>query len=136
MTLWISLDHSTVNSGCMFYGPRTHAGALRPHERGGEGLPPRCEGKEAECVYLELPPGSAGAHAGRTLHYSRGNKTGDNRRAYVLNFRPYESISQFRAAGFDHGRAGHGGVQQEAAGGGGGGGGGNAAAAADIYVSL
>ena len=49
----------------------------------------------------------------------------------MLNFRPYESISQFRAAGFDHGRAGHGGVQQDS-----GGGGGDATGAADIYVSL
>jgi len=84
LTLWISLDHATLNSGCLFYGARTHLEAVpRPHARDDMGGPLCCEGKEAECTFLELPPGSAGAHAARTLHGSRGNKTGDQRRAYV-----------------------------------------------------
>ncbi len=122
LTLWISLDTATVNSGCLFYAPKSHLGELRPHTSEGGG-PLHCEGKESECVYLELPPGSACMHAGRTLHCSRGNRTSDQRRAYVINFRSYEAISQERAMGFDHNRGGHRGAEGGGARGGGGGGG-------------
>ena len=45
---------------------------------------------------------SAVAHHGRTLHYSRGNSTSGNRRAYILNFRPQAMIDLERSLGFDH----------------------------------
>jgi ectoine hydroxylase-related dioxygenase (phytanoyl-CoA dioxygenase family) len=56
---------------------------------------------------MPLQPGGAGLHMGRTLHYSRGNTTGTNRRAYILNFRPRAMIEYERAQGFTHGREGH-----------------------------
>ena len=36
---------------------------------------------------MRTAAGSCGLHAGRTLHYSRGNTTDGIRRAYILNFR-------------------------------------------------
>ena len=56
---------------------------------------------------MPLQPGGAGIHAGRCLHYSRGNSTGTMRRAYILNFRPKAMISYEREHGFDHGRKGN-----------------------------
>ena len=110
VSVWVSLDHALLASGCMWYGPGTHRGAPCPHARCAEGVAGaalQCVGSEEECVYMELPPGAAGLHAGGTLHYSRGNNTGGHRRAYIMNFRPYTMICALRSQGFAHGRAGH-----------------------------
>ena len=48
----------------------------------------QCDGTEAEGVFVELKAGSCVLHHGATLHYSRGNSTALNRRAFIVNFRP------------------------------------------------
>ena len=109
VSIWISLDEATLENGCMWYSPRSHLGPLRKHWRAGDnpnaGL--TCEATEDEMSPMPLQPGAAGLHAGRTLHYSRGNKTNGWRRAYIINFRPRAMIDAERSQGFDHGRAGH-----------------------------
>ena len=61
---------------------------------------------EADGVAVPLAAGGATFHAGRTLHYTRGNTTANPRRAYITNFRPRAMVEWERAHGFDHGRAG------------------------------
>lgn len=110
VSCWIALDESTLDNGCMWYGPKTHVGPLRAHRRSGGNANAalECDATEDEMVPMPLQPGSAGLHAGRTLHYSRGNSTPDKmRRAYILNFRPTAMIEYERAHGFDHGRSGN-----------------------------
>lgn len=109
VSVWVALDDSTVENGCMWYGPRTHLQPLRAHYKSGPATNAalQCDASEAEMVPMPLTAGGAGLHAGRTLHYSRGNKTDGPRRAYILNFRPRAAIEQEREKGFDHGRAGH-----------------------------
>jgi phytanoyl-CoA hydroxylase len=64
----------------------------------------RCE---TEGVPVEIKAGSCVLHQGGTLHYSRGNSTDSQRRAFIVNFRPAEMIRLERAEGFDHGRTGN-----------------------------
>lgn len=109
VSMWIALDESTIDNGCMWYAPKSHVDKLRPHRRSGENANSAlmCDATEEEMRPMPLQPGSAGLHAGRTIHYSRGNTTDTMRRAYILNFRPRAMIEAERAAGFDHGRAGN-----------------------------
>ena len=51
-----------------------------------------------------LSAGSCTFHHGRMLHYSRGNTTDRQRRAYVTNFRPREMIEFERKNNYDHGK--------------------------------
>lgn len=109
VSMWIAIDESTVDNGCMWYGPGTHVGPLRPHRRAGADANSalQCDATEEEMEPMPLPPGSAGLHMGRTLHYSRGNTTDTRRRAFIMNFRPAAMVAYERSQGFDHGRSGH-----------------------------
>ncbi len=107
-SIWVSLDPATLDSGCMWYVAGSHRGPVRPHRPAGKGGGAiECEGSEDEpgATAVPLVPGAAAAHAGRTLHYSRGNSTADShRRAYILNFRPAAMIALEREQGMDHGQ--------------------------------
>lgn len=102
---WLALDEATLNNGCMWFVPGSNLQKIRPHRFAGkEGGALTCDASEDEGVYVELKPGSCTFHQGRTLHYSRGNSTNTERRAFILNFRPSEMIKYEREQGFDHGR--------------------------------
>lgn len=107
-SIWVSLDAATVDSGCMWYVTGSHRGPVRAHRPAGAGGGAiECDGSEDESGATAVPlvPGAAAAHAGRTLHYSRGNSTTDrHRRAYILNFRPAAMIALERQQGMDHGQ--------------------------------
>lgn len=109
VSVWVAIDDATLDNGCMWYGRGTHLLPLRPHRRAGADANAalECDATEAEMTPVPLAAGGAALHAGRTLHYSRGNTTSTNRRAYIMNFRPKAMIAHERAQGFDHGRAGH-----------------------------
>jgi len=107
VSCWLALDHATVDNGCMWYVPKSHLSALRPHRFAGkEGGALQCDASESEGLAIELRPGSCILHDGKTLHYSRGNSTDSQRRALIVNFRPEAMIRLEREKGFDHGRGG------------------------------
>lgn len=102
---WLSLDHATFESGCMWFVPGSHLKEVRKHSYAAKiGGALNCEASEAEGIGVELRPGSCTFHTGRTLHYSRGNSTSHNRRAFIINFRPVDMIRYEREHGFDHGK--------------------------------
>jgi len=108
ISCWLALDEATLENGCMWYTPKSHLLPIRPHRFAGkEGGALVCEGSESESIHVPLKPGSCAMHGGNTLHYSRGNNTNGNRRAWIINFRPKEMIDLERSKGFDHGRSGH-----------------------------
>ena len=102
LSIWFAIDEATLENGCMWYTPKSHKLPLREHHQpSGKGAL-QCEGTEGESTAVPLRPGSCAIHHGHTLHYSRGNSTGGNRRAFVLNFRPKKMVELERAQGFDH----------------------------------
>ncbi|MBE7169329.1 MAG: phytanoyl-CoA dioxygenase family protein [Williamsia sp.] len=102
---WLALDPATVDNGCMWFVPASNQKEVRPHRFAGpKGGALMCDAGEEEGIPVELSPGSCTFHTGRTLHYSRGNSTGEQRRAFIINFRPQSMIAYERARGFDHGR--------------------------------
>lgn len=108
VSCWLALDEANIDNGCMWYVPGSHHEVLRPHRFAGkEGGALICDGSESEGVAIELKPGSCVLHGGHTLHYSRGNSTPSQRRAFIINFRPKAMIELERAQGFDHGRGGN-----------------------------
>ena len=106
VSCWMALDHATKDNGCMWYVPGSHKLPLRPHRFAGkEGGALMCDCSEEEGIPMEIIPGSCIFHHGHTLHYSRGNSTKGNRRAFILNYRPQQMIDLERAQGHDHGRS-------------------------------
>jgi ectoine hydroxylase-related dioxygenase (phytanoyl-CoA dioxygenase family) len=107
VSCWLALDHARLDNGCMWYVPGSHLLPMRAHHSAGSsGGALSCDANESEGIAVELPPGSCAFHHGTTLHYSRGNSTGQQRRAFIVNFRPAEMIRLERSKGFDHGRTG------------------------------
>jgi ectoine hydroxylase-related dioxygenase (phytanoyl-CoA dioxygenase family) len=91
LNIWIPLQPATVENGCMFYIPRTHAtGKILPHHSMNND--PRIEGLECDEVDVKkavpaaVPAGGAAIHHTRTLHYAGPNKSDNPRRAYILEF--------------------------------------------------
>lgn len=99
---WVAIDRAYKDNGCMWYTPKSHLLPIFPHKQTGNKGALKCEGSEANSVCVELRPGSCVFHQGGTLHYSRGNSTGDNRRAIITNFRPKSMIALEREMGMDH----------------------------------
>jgi ectoine hydroxylase-related dioxygenase (phytanoyl-CoA dioxygenase family) len=105
VSCWMALDFATKGNGCMWYVPGSHQLPLRQHRFAGkEGGALTCDCSENEGIPIEIKPGSCIFHHGHTLHYSRGNSTDGNRRAYIVNFRPEPMIALERKQGHDHGR--------------------------------
>jgi len=102
LSIWFSIDKATLDNGCMWYTPKSHLSPLRKHFQPRKGGALQCEGSEKESVSIPLNPGSCVIHHGKTLHYSRGNSTNSNRRAFILNYRPKEMVEFERKNGYDH----------------------------------
>ena len=102
VSCWFALDQSTIDNGCMWFVSGSHRLGLRKHIQTGNKGALSCEGKEEEGTPIALSPGSCTFHDGRTLHYSRGNNTTTQRRAFIVNFRPEKMIALERAHGYDH----------------------------------
>ena len=99
---WVAIDRAHKENGCMWYTPKSHLLPLLPHAQTGSKGALQCEGTEDNSVFIELEPGGCVFHQGGTLHYSRGNTTSENRRAFITNFRPKAMIELEREQGVDH----------------------------------
>ena len=102
LSIWFAIDKSTLDNGCMWYTPSSHLLPLRKHSQPVKGGALQCEGSENESVSVPLEPGSCVIHHGKTLHFSRGNSTTDNRRALILNYRPKAMVELERQKGYYH----------------------------------
>ena len=102
LSIWFAIDEATLENGCMWYTPKSHKFPLRDHYQPvGKGAL-QCQGTEEESTAVPLKSGSCSIHHGHTLHFSRGNSTSKNRRAFILNFRPQKMVELEREQGMDH----------------------------------
>ena len=91
LSIWLPLQDTSVEMGCMWFVPGSHKGAVIAHRPiGGD---PRVHGLEVDpslgfdfskAVACPLPAGSVTVHDSRTLHYASGNHTDEPRRAWIL----------------------------------------------------
>ena len=102
VSCWVAIDPSFKDNGCMWYTPGSHLKNLLPHIQIGNKGALKCEGSEDNSSCVELSPGSCVLHHGKTMHYSRGNSTQYQRRAFITNFRPASMIELERSQGYDH----------------------------------
>jgi phytanoyl-CoA hydroxylase len=107
-TLWLAIDDSTVDNGCMRFVPGTVAEpALRPHEpqfgdRGTSHALGTALRRGDVVVDVPIARGDVTVHDERVMHGSGGNRTAGFRRAYILAFRSTDTISIERELGFTH----------------------------------
>lgn len=107
-TLWLAIDDSTVDNGCMrFVPPTAHEPNLRPHEpqfgdRGESHALGTTLLETDEPVTVPISRGDVTVHNERVMHGSGGNSTPGFRRAYILAFRPESTVKVERELGFTH----------------------------------
>ena len=108
-TLWLAVDDSTVENGCMRFVPGSHLEeSLRVHApKGGDRadahtLVSRIDEDRDEVRLAPISRGDVTVHNERVLHGSGGNTTDGWRRAYVLAFRAEETVQEERRRGFTH----------------------------------
>ena len=90
LSVWLPLDPSAVDSGCMQFIPSSHKTDVRWHRHINND--PLVHGlvtddvAPSQAVACPIPAGGATFHHCRTLHYSGPNLTDAPRRAYILVF--------------------------------------------------
>lgn len=103
LSVWLAIDDASVDNGCMWFVPGCHRQPTRDHEwAGAQGQGLRAAVSPGEAVPVPLRRGSCTLHHGNMLHYARGNRTTQRRRAYIANFRSSEMIAWERERGYDH----------------------------------
>jgi phytanoyl-CoA hydroxylase len=107
-TLWLAIDDSTLDNGCMRFVPGTVAEPeIRPHvPQFGDRGTSHALGTDLRDtdVVVDVPirKGDVTVHNERVMHGSGGNRTAGFRRAYILAFRSRETIAIERELGFTH----------------------------------
>ncbi len=104
-SFWIALDDVNQENGCMMYIGSSHqSGVLRKHEFAHAGGALKTSVSQDEEIYFgELRKGSTIGHHGHTVHGALGNQSNINqRRAWIINYRPIPMIKQMRDLGYNH----------------------------------
>lgn len=90
VNFWMPLRNAPVETGCMWFVPRSHLGDLLPHHPAGNN--PNMHTLETDqvdpskAIACPLPAGGATLHALKTLHYTGPNISDHPRLAYILTF--------------------------------------------------
>jgi len=107
-TLWLAVDDSTLENGCMRFVPGSQRGPLRPHrplagDRGrSHTLLTDVDPLRDEVRPVPIRRGDVTVHDERVLHGSGGNRSTGWRRAYVVAFRAEATVAEERRLGFTH----------------------------------
>lgn len=108
-TMWLALDDSTVENGCMRFIPGSHLEPRLRRHRPLHGDRDKSHTLVAEvdetrdpirCA--EIARGDVTVHDERVIHGSGGNHSTGWRRAYIVAFRAKETVEFERAHGFTH----------------------------------
>lgn len=112
-TFWLAIDDSTAENGCMRFVPKTiEEPSLRPHvPQFGDRGESHALGTDLldtdEVITVPIKRGDVTVHNEKVMHGSGGNTTDGFRRAYVIAFRPIETIEIERELGFTHSHNDH-----------------------------
>lgn len=108
-TLWLAIDDSTLDNGCMRFVPGSNREErLRPHrplhgDRGeSHALVTDVDPARDEIRPVPIARGDVTVHDERVIHGSGGNRSAGHRRAYVLAFRSTATVAEERRRGFTH----------------------------------
>ena len=108
-TVWLAIDDSTVENGCMRFVPATNARGRAAPARAGvrrSGDVPRPRHRAARRATRSSPVpirrGDCTVHNERVMHGSGGNRTAGFRRAYIVACRSTETVATERELGFTH----------------------------------
>jgi len=108
-TIWMAMDDSTLENGCMRFVPGSNLDEqLRPHHplHGGReqshALICEVDQERDEVRPVPIRRGDVTVHDERVVHGSGGNHSAGWRRAYVVAFRSAETVAEERRRGFTH----------------------------------
>lgn len=107
-TVWLAIDDSTLENGCMRFVPSSvKEHALRKHEaqygdRGESHALATKLNQDDVVVPIPIAKGDVTVHNEKVLHGSGGNNTSGYRRAYILAFRSEATVKIERELGFTH----------------------------------
>ena len=98
-TVWVAMDESTVENGCLRVIPRSHAARVtHPHlleDRSDVALQQRLsEGsfEESQAVDLQLQPGQMSMHDVYMIHGANANRSPKRRTGVALRYMPASSV--------------------------------------------
>ena len=90
MSIWVPLQDVTAENGCLWVVPGSHRDGVASHREVGDG---HCRRKiirsgyaDEHAVPLLLDAGDAVLFSGFLWHHSRGNKTEQIRRAFIVSY--------------------------------------------------
>jgi len=111
LSFWVALNDATLENGCMWYAPGTHKHGLFKHKEVKEGHHTIVVQDADDLINntkkpYQIKKGSVLVSNGRVLHYSGPNISDNERKAFIINYRPIEVINYMRQNGFDHGKSG------------------------------
>lgn len=108
-TVWLALDDSTRENGCMRFVSGSHREAkLRAHRplhgdrEKSHTLIAAVDEEKDRVEYAEIRRGDVTVHDERVAHGSGGNSSPRWRRAYIVAFRSHATIAAERGMGFTH----------------------------------
>ncbi|MDI4647728.1 phytanoyl-CoA dioxygenase family protein [Cohnella hashimotonis] len=91
VTVWLAIDRSNRENGCMRVIPGTHRGGFSEYEdidTGRNLFPTQIKGQidESKAVYFELEPGECSLHDSRIIHGAEPNTSPYRRCGYTMRY--------------------------------------------------
>ncbi len=88
VTLWIALDDSTIENGCVHFIKGSHLLGRVNHAqaRDGRSVLLEADAAKSSSIPFEVPAGHATLHHCQTLHWSPSNQSKFARRAYSIQY--------------------------------------------------
>jgi len=86
LTIWLSLDHADLQTGCLHFIPGSHLQGIRPHRLSNnlgfsQTIADFTEEDQRTGVAITANPGDAVIHHAETIHWAGSNQTTDRNRA-------------------------------------------------------
>jgi len=98
VTVWLALDRTSPENGCMSVIPGTQNGGFSAYEavedKGGNIFGSQIKADtidESKAVYFSLEPGECSLHEGRIIHGAKANTSPYRRAGYTLRYFPTTS---------------------------------------------